>query len=99
MAYRKRRRNKHRVLVDEARPYYDKMLEAQDSKCAICGREPYSARRFDIDHDHKEMFIRGLLCWRCNQWLWSFVTIEILEAAIEYLKRGPEWFERISETD
>jgi len=95
MPYRKRRQSKHQVLLDEARPYYDAMLEAQSGVCAICGREPYPTRRFDIDHDHTDMYIRGLLCWRCNRWLWAFVTIDILRKATTYLKRGPQWFERI----
>ena len=97
MPYRKRRPSKHRTLLDSARPYYDAMLEAQDGVCGICGREPYPNRRFDIDHDHKEMYVRGLLCWRCNRWLWAFVTIDILRSAVKYLSRGPKWFERIKE--
>lgn len=97
MAKRPTRRppNKHRALVNEARPYYDAMLEAQGHKCGICGREPYANRKFDIDHDHQEMYIRGLLCIQCNRWLWPFVNIKILRQAIKYLSRGPEWYERI----
>lgn len=95
---RRRRASKHTQLLDAARPYYEAMLEAQGGVCAICGREPYPTRRFDIDHDHAEMYIRGLLCWRCNRWLWAFVTIKILQNTIKYLKRGPEWFEGIKET-
>lgn len=90
---------KHRTLLNKARPYYEDMLAAQGSKCPICKRPPYDTRRFDIDHDHATMLIRGLLCVRCNQWLWGFVTIEILEAAIEYLKsqegRSPEWYKEL----
>lgn len=49
-----------------------------------------------IDHDHRQMYIRGILCNRCNKWLWTFVTEEILVAALEYVRRGPEWYERIN---
>ena len=95
---RRRKPSPHKQLVNKARPYYDAMLAAQGGVCAICGRVPTpGARRFPIDHDHKEMYIRGVLCTRCNKWLWTFVTIDILRKAIEYLARGPEWFERIKE--
>ena len=92
---KKRKPSPHRQLVNSARPYYDAMFDAQGGVCGICGREPNPKRRFDIDHDHKEMYIRGLLCIRCNKWLWAFVTIDILRKATEYLARGPEWYERI----
>lgn len=91
----RRRAKKHTQLLDAARPYYEAMLEAQGGVCGICGREPYPHRRFDIDHDHKDMYVRGLLCWRCNRWLWAFVTIQILKNTIAYIKRGPGWFDEI----
>ena len=97
MASRRKTPKKHRDIVNAARPYYDAMFEAQDGKCAICERGPYEDRRFDIDHNHQEMYIRGLLCIRCNQWLWGFVTIDILKATIKYLLRGPKWFQQIKE--
>ena len=77
------------------------MLAAQDGKCAICGRkpEPDAKRRFNIDHDHREMYIRGILCTRCNKWLWTFVDEEIIAHTLEYLKRGPAWFEQFKEED
>lgn len=93
---RKRKPSPHKQLVNRARKNYDKMLEAQGNKCAICGREPYPQRRMCIDHDHRRMYIRGILCNRCNKWLWTFVTEEILVAALEYIRRGPEWYERIN---
>lgn len=89
--------SKHRKIVEDARPYYEAMFKAQNGKCAICEREAYLNRRFDIDHDHRRMFIRGLLCIRCNRWLWPFVNISILRKTIEYLSRGPEWFDSIKE--
>lgn len=44
---------------------YDKMFEAQNGVCAICGL-PEIARRLAVDHDHKTGKIRGLLCANCN---------------------------------
>jgi hypothetical protein len=65
------------------------MLAEQAGVCGICKRLPSPKRRFDIDHDHKDMFIRGLLCPRCNRALPSWITPQWLRAAAEYLERGP----------
>lgn len=51
---------------------YDRILEAQDGKCAICGRKPTGKKRLAVDHDHKTGAVRGLLCageGRCNEGL------------------------------
>lgn len=96
MPRRRKPPNPHRQLRDAARPYYDAMLAAQGGKCGICGRPATpGARRFNIDHDHKEMYVRGILCTRCNKWLWTFVDLGILEAATAYIARGPEWYANI----
>lgn len=55
--------------------------------CGICGRKP-STRRLDRDHDHKAATPRGLLCARDNRALPSWVTVEWLLAAAEYLRRA-----------
>lgn len=44
---------------------YEKLLEAQGGKCAICRARPRS-KRLAVDHDHKSGAVRGLLCSRCN---------------------------------
>ena len=46
---------------------YEKMLDAQDGKCAICGRPEPESRSFDVDHDHATGEVRGLLCTSCNR--------------------------------
>lgn len=46
---------------------YDKMLEAQDGRCAICKKTPEEiGRRLSVDHSHETGEIRGLLCNSCN---------------------------------
>lgn len=44
---------------------YDRLLEAQGGRCAICRARPKS-KRLAVDHDHKSGAVRGLLCSRCN---------------------------------
>lgn len=98
---RKRRAypKKHRQLLDTARPYYPIMFTYQGGKCALCGREPVK-RRLDIDHDHHGMFIRGLLCVRCNRALASWMTAQWLRAAADYLdEREPQWFRNLIDSE
>lgn len=63
---------------------YDVLLEQQDGKCAICKNSP-NGRRLDVDHNHTNGKVRGLLCWRCNtQLAWT----EKYEAiALSYLHK------------
>lgn len=46
---------------------YQKLFEAQNGCCAICGRHQREfGIRLAVDHDHKTNKIRGLLCTGCN---------------------------------
>jgi Recombination endonuclease VII len=76
----------------------EKILAKQGGACAICGKTDAGGRgRFHIDHDHRccprgracRKCIRGLLCHHCNTALGKFGdSVEILEKAIAYLKKG-----------
>ena len=46
---------------------YKEMYAEQDSRCACC-RDPIEmfSKKTHIDHDHKTMEIRGILCHYCN---------------------------------
>lgn len=44
---------------------YDRMLEAQNHLCAVCGRPP-NGTPLHVDHDHQTGVVRGLLCYQCN---------------------------------
>ena len=83
---RRRRRGKQHVsFLNEHRHLYDELLEAQGGGCAICGRPPSPRRRLDMDHDHKLMRLRGLLCPRCNRAIPSWMTPDWLKRAAEYV--------------
>lgn len=75
-------------------PYgtYDKMLEAQSGRCAICGTlEPRGVgKRFHVDHCHETGVVRGLLCIECNIGIGKLKHSEdTLHKAIEYLQKYP----------
>lgn len=73
---------------------YDKMLKAQNGRCAICGnaetffnRGKKEKQALSVDHCHDTGKVRGLLCVRCNRGLGYFRDRpEFLRRAIEYLK-------------
>ena len=75
---------------------YISIMDEQRGCCAICGdslifpagSEKY---RFALDHCHKTKKVRGLLCLQCNCVLGqSFDSIDILEKAVQYLKKHEE---------
>jgi len=57
---------------------YQKLLDAQDGVCAICGRAP-KKNKFNVDHCHRTHRIRALLCVNCNTNL------------LPYVERYPQW--------
>lgn len=73
---------------------FELMLKSQNGVCAICGQpETFKGRGgkitpLSIDHDHKTMRIRGLLCRRCNSFLGHIKDDpEILEKGAAYLRK------------
>ena len=71
--------------------FYEGMLQGQDYRCAICGKELDLSRgtRFTcLDHDHNTGKIRQILCHNCNKGLGHFFeSEEIMLSAIEYLRK------------
>ena len=59
------------ITIDE----YNKMLQVQNGRCAICGELP-SNKRLCIDHDHNTGAVRGLLCIGCNVAIGWFERLE-----------------------
>lgn len=91
------RKAQHAKLLRENRKHYDALLKYQRGGCAICGRKP-KTRRLDMDHDHRTMQVRGLLCVRCNRALPSWIDQAWLEDAMAYLHYPPyERFQKENE--
>lgn len=88
-----RRKSAHKQHIKNtyglAYEQYEAVLEHQGGVCAICGgKRTYN---LNVDHDHKTMFVRGLLCRQCNGRLLTACkdNVEILKAAIRYLESPP----------
>ena len=75
---------------------YETLLAAQDGRCAICRRTPDQIaaetgkplRRLDIDHDHRTMKVRGLLCRGDNMKLRKGLDADWMRKAAAYLEEA-----------
>ena len=66
---------------------YDKKLELQNYKCAICNNLPTEKKALALDHCHTTLKVRGFLCDNCNTAIGKFKdNLELLTNAINYLK-------------
>ena len=68
---------------------YDQMVVDQNGLCKVCSRPGINRwnNQLVVDHCHSTGKVRGLLCDKCNKGLGSFEDkIEVLEAAVQYLK-------------
>lgn len=81
------RKNYKMTLLD-----YERMVESQDGRCAICGTDkPGRYGVFCVDHCHSSGAVRGLLCQPCNHGLGNFKdSIARLAKAINYLTASKE---------
>ena len=70
------------------REQYDKLLEEQDGRCAICGTDtPGGYGRLHVDHNHTTGEVRGLLCHGCNTGIGSLKdSPDTLRRAANYLE-------------
>lgn len=65
---------------------YETMLKSQEGLCKICKLQCSSGKALSVDHCHKTLRIRGLLCGKCNKALGLFNDDPILiRRAGEYL--------------
>ena len=66
---------------------YQQKLQQQSHVCAICKKQ--DKRRLSVDHCHQTGSVRGLLCKKCNQFLWALEEPGWLQQAQQYLKLYP----------
>lgn len=70
---------------------YNKMLAVQNNRCALCPKEHNTKAkrgRLYVDHCHKTGQVRALLCGAHNSMLgYAEDSVEVLQKAIDYLKR------------
>lgn len=69
---------------------WELIREKENFSCMICGiTEDEIGRKLDVDHCHRTGVVRGVLCNPCNTAIGHAKdSIDILEAAIQYLKNN-----------
>jgi hypothetical protein len=67
---------------------YDRMEREQGGVCRICGRKTPRGRYLCVDHCHRRLNVRGLLCDPCNKGLGSF------EDNAERMREGADYLDR-----
>lgn len=88
------KKNKSRVAENSriskykiSRGSYAAGVERQRGLCLLCGVKPKT--QLVVDHDHVTDKVRGLICYRCNVGLGSFLDSEkLLQRAIVYLQEN-----------
>ena len=82
-----REENQFKVLKNRYKELADSDIECfinSEKICQIC----WSLSNIALDHCHKKNIFRGVLCNRCNKWIWIFNDdIILLNNAIEYLSK------------
>ena len=87
-----RLRNKYGLTVEQ----FEKMVLAQQGRCAICGNTFKNSKDTHVDHNHATGRVRGLLCYRCNHGLGKFKdSEEALLAAAKYVRKYRKREERL----
>ena len=72
---------------------YKRMLDEQDSKCAVCGSEGFTMAKHHkmklvVDHCHTTGKVRGLLCHNCNR------ALGLLQDSTDNLDRAKEYLQK-----
>ena len=72
---------------------YNPLFEKQKGCCAICGKSKAAeGKNLSVDHDHKRLVVRGLLCSYCNRYLVGRHTdAEVLDKIAAYLRQDTGW--------
>jgi hypothetical protein len=83
----------HKAIYGLTPEEYRQLYDAQEGRCAICGREGAdgghgNARSLCVDHNHRTRQVRGLLCAKCNLAIGYFdESVKRLLAAVQYLRQ------------
>lgn len=89
--HRDRLTRKYRLSVYGLTPdEYDRLLNSQQNRCAICLTDTPTGRWkvFAVDHDHNTGLVRGLLCNECNRGIGLLKdSSDLLKSAYEYINR------------
>lgn len=83
------RASERRRLYGLTPAMYREMLDQQEWTCPICERPLTENRTPSVDHDHRTLQVRGIICRRCNSALGMLDdNPELFLRAADYLLRS-----------
>jgi recombination endonuclease VII len=93
---KERKAKAHATRVEKVyglqRGQYEILYEAQGGRCYICQVATGKTKRLAVDHDHKNGYVRGLLCSPCNRHLGHIRDSTLIaRRIIWYLNNPPAW--------
>ena len=73
---------------------YNNLLEKQGGGCAICGKtKEQEGKYLAVDHDHKTLEVRGILCHYHNKYtVGRHRDADLLRRVADYLDNGHTGF-------
>lgn len=73
---------------------YQELFDRQEGKCNVCEKHQDELKhRLAVDHNHKTLEIRGLLCQTCNhRVVGRYTDSAILRRAANHLDQTTGWF-------
>lgn len=88
LAHRQERKERERLRQYGVTPeQFNAMVLQQNNKCKVCGKEMDQYNEPCLDHNHKTLAIRGLLCKLCNVGIGNFLdNPESLIRAARYVE-------------
>lgn len=75
---------------------YNRMLSKQNNSCALCFRTAAEGKQLHVDHCHKTLRVRGLLCAECNWYLSKLdKDFRLLSRLSTYTKMNWETYQQV----
>lgn len=66
---------------------YRELFDQQGGRCAICALPPVGGRPLVVDHDHRSLEVRGLLCSQCNAAIGLLMdSPDVIDSAATYVR-------------
>jgi DNA-directed RNA polymerase subunit RPC12/RpoP len=90
-----RRRERHlRATYGIGIKEYNEILDKQGNACAICRRDASEfSKNMAVDHDHRTLRVRGILCAYCNHRIVGrHRDSDLLRRVADYLDQGTEFY-------
>jgi hypothetical protein len=68
---------------------FERLLDSQGGRCAVCGGTGWGKKGPHLDHDHRTGAVRGIVCLSCNFAMgWIREDAQVAKNMAAYLDRN-----------